>query len=69
MNTQLIESLAQVIGALSAEERAALEEKLYFDSTYPTISEIITLALQTSSFDFLTEEPELYSLADGEPIA
>ena len=53
MNTQLINSLVQVIHALPNEERAALTEQLFFDQTEPTISEIATLALQTGSFDFL----------------
>jgi hypothetical protein len=68
MNTQLIDSLVQVIRALPIEERAALTEQLFFDRTYPTTKELTTLALQSGSFDFLAEEPDLYSLEDGEPI-
>jgi hypothetical protein len=68
MNTQLIDSLAQVIRALPTEERAALTEKLFFDHTYPTTQEITNLALRSGSFDFLASEPDLYSLEDGEPI-
>jgi hypothetical protein len=68
MNTQLIDSLVQVIRALPTEERAALTEQLFFDKTYPTTKELTTLALQSGSFDFLVQEPDLYSLEDGEPI-
>ncbi len=68
MNTQLIESIIQVIRSLSPEEQAALTEKLFLDSAYPSTSDIMTLALQGGSFDFLHDEPDLYSLDDGEPI-
>ena len=68
MNTQLIESLVQAIRALSAEERAALEEKLFFVAVEPTTNELATLALKGGSFDFLTHEPDFYSLEDGELI-
>lgn len=68
MNTQLVESLVQAIRALSAEERAALEEKLFFETDEPTTSELATLAFRGGSFDFLADEPDLYSLKDGEPI-
>lgn len=68
MNTQLVESLVQAIRALSTEERAALEEKLFFEPDEPTTGELTTLALRGGSFDFLADEPELYSLKDGEPI-
>jgi hypothetical protein len=68
MNTQLVESLVQAIRSLSAEERAALEEKLFFEAEEPTAVELLTLALNGGSFDFLADEPDLYSLEDGEPI-
>ncbi len=68
MNTQLIDSLVQIIRSLSTAEQSVLEEKLFFDTAYPKTFELFTLALQGSSFDFLAEEPDLYSLADGEPI-
>ncbi|MEO0771295.1 MAG: hypothetical protein AAFY72_18060 [Cyanobacteria bacterium J06649_4] len=68
MNTQLVESLVQAIRALSVEERAALEEKLFFESDEPTTNELATLALKGGSFDFLSDEPDLCSLEDGAPI-
>jgi hypothetical protein len=36
MNAQLIDSLVQLIHSLSPEERAILEEKLFFEDTYPS---------------------------------
>ena len=68
MNTQLVDSLVQAIRSLSAEERAALEEKLFFEADEPTAGELVTLALSGGSFDFLADEPDLYSLEDGEPL-
>lgn len=68
MNTQLVDSLVQAIRSLSTEERAALEEKLFFETDEPTTDEVMTLALICGSFDFLADEPNLYSLEDGDPI-
>lgn len=68
MNTKLVESLVQVIMALSPEERALLETKLFWDSCEPTTHEIMKLAQSGGVFDFLADEPDLYSLEDGEPI-
>jgi hypothetical protein len=69
MNTPLVNALFQLIHSLSPEDRAALEEKLFFDNSYPSTPEAINLALQSSSFDFLNDEPDLYTLDDGEPIS
>jgi hypothetical protein len=68
MNTQLVESLVQAIRALSFEERAALEEKLFFEADEPTTADLAALSMRGGSFDFLADEPDLYSLEDGEPI-
>lgn len=68
MNTSRINALFQLIHSLFPEDRAALEETLLFDTAYPSTPEAINLALQSSSFDFLNEEPDLYTLEDGEPI-
>ncbi|MBO0349097.1 hypothetical protein J0895_08270 [Phormidium pseudopriestleyi FRX01] len=68
MNTPLVNALLQLIHSLSPEDRAALEEKQFFDNAYPSNPEAINLALHTNSFDFLNEEPDLYTLEDGEPI-
>lgn len=68
MNTPRVNALFQLIHSLSPKDRAALEEKLLFDTAYPSTPEAINLALQSSSFDFLNDEPDLYTLDDGEPI-
>jgi hypothetical protein len=68
MNTQLVESVIQLIRSLSPEEQAIVEEKLFFDFAYPSTPDLITLALRGSSFEFLNDELDIYSLTDGEPI-
>ena len=68
MNTQLVESIYQVIQSLSEEERSLLEERLYTNLPYPSQEEIITLAETSSVFDFLHDEPDIYTLEDGEAI-
>jgi hypothetical protein len=68
MNTQLIDSLVQIIRALPLEERAALTEQLFFDHTYPTTKEITDLALKGNSFDFLAQEADLYNCEDGKSL-
>ena len=68
MNTQLVESIYQVIQSLSDEERSLLEEKLYANLPYPSQQEIIALAEATNVFDFLNNEPDIYSLEDREPV-
>lgn len=42
-----------------------MEEKLYTNLSYPSQEEIIALAETGSVFDFLHDEPNLYSLEDG----
>ncbi|MBD2345191.1 hypothetical protein [Anabaena subtropica] len=68
MNTKLIESLVQVIFSLSEEERFLLEEKLFFNSSYPSTPEIMQVAQKSKVFDFLDNEPDLYTLEDGETV-
>ena len=68
MNTQLVESIYQVIQSLSDEERSLLEEKLYANLPYPSQQEIIDLAQTSNVFNFLHDEPEIYGLENGEPI-
>ena len=68
MNTQLVESIYQVIQSLSEEERSLLEEKLYTNLPYPSQEEIIALAETSSVFDFLNNEPDTYTLKDKEHI-
>jgi hypothetical protein len=68
VNTQLVESLVQVIHALSSEERFLLEEKLFFEMSEVSTKEIMNLAMVDGSFDFLNDESDIYSLEDGEPV-
>lgn len=68
MNTQLVESLIQVINSLSLEERTLLEERLFVNPAPPSTTELMNLAQQGGSFAFLQAEADLYTLEDGEPI-
>lgn len=69
MNTKLVESLALAIQALSDQERSLLEQKLFFDSSEPSTHNLMQLAEIGGGFDFLQDEPDLYSAEDGEAIA
>jgi hypothetical protein len=44
------------------------QEQLAIDQTAPTTNEMTVLAHSGKSFDFLYDEPDLYTLADGEPV-
>ncbi len=68
MNTELVESIYQVIQSLSDEERSLLEEKLYTNLPYPSQEEIFSLAETSNVFDFLHDEPDIYTLDDGEAV-
>lgn len=68
MNTKLVDSLVQVILSLSQEERTLLEKKLFFDESEPSTQELMQIAQTGNSFDFLRDEPDIYSLKDGEPV-
>lgn len=67
-NIQLIESLVQVIQSLSANEQALLLDKLLSEIPYPSTPEMMHLAEQGKSFDFWHNEPDVYTLDDGEPV-
>ncbi|MEH2183514.1 hypothetical protein [Nostoc sp.] len=68
MNTKLVESLLQAILSLSDEERSLLEEKLFFNSSEASTHDLMLLAQTGEAFKFLENEPDIYSLDDGEPI-
>lgn len=68
MNANLVESLIQVILSLSPEERLLLESKLFYEDSEPKTVELMQMTQNNGSFDFLSEEPDLYTLEDGEPI-
>lgn len=67
-NIQLVESIIQVIQSLSANEQSLLLDKLLGESSAPSTLEMMHLAQQGGSFDFWHDEPDLYTLDDGEPI-
>ena len=69
MNTQLVESLVSVIRSLSSEERSLLVEELFGERTYPNETELLVLGQNGNSFDFLENEPNLYTAEDGESIS
>lgn len=68
MNTQLVESLVQAIRSLSPEERSLFDAKLYSDTPYPSNLELAHLSDHGKAFDFLHDEPDIYTIEDGEPI-
>ncbi len=67
-NTQLVDSLIQVILSLSSNEQALLLDKLLGEIPYPPTTEMMHLADKGGSFEFWQDEPELYTLDDGEPV-
>ena len=68
VNIQLVESLVQAIRSLSPAEQALLEEKLFSDIPNPSTLELMHLADQGGAFNFWHDEPDLYTIEDGEPI-
>jgi hypothetical protein len=68
VNIKLVESLIQVILSLSDEDRSLLEEKLFLNSSEPSTRDLMLLAQTGGAFNFLENEPDIYSLDDGEPI-
>lgn len=68
MNIKLVDSLVQVIISLSPEERLSLEKQLFFNTSQPSTQELVQLAQNNSSFDFLHNEPDIYTLEDGEAV-
>ena len=68
MNANSVESLIQVILSLSPAERLLLESKLFHENSEPTTLELMQLTQNSGSFNFLRQEPDLYTLEDGEPI-
>ena len=68
MNTKLVESLTQIIFSLSKDEQILLKEKLFLELSEPSTDEIMQLAQTGKSLDFLNNEPDLYTLEDGESV-
>ncbi len=69
MNVQLVDSLIQIILSLSADEQLAIADKILENIPYPSTQELIQLAQSGGCFDFLYDEPDIYTLEDGEPIS
>ena len=68
MNTKLVESITQIIFSLSKDEQALLKEKLFLELSEPSTEELMKLAQMGESLNFLHNEPDLYTLEDGEPV-
>ncbi len=81
MNTNLVEQrLIEKIRQLSSPRIVEIEdfidflyqrenqEQLSIDRTTPTTNEMMALSQSGKSFDFLYDEPDLYTLTDGEPV-
>ncbi len=68
MNTKLIESLVQIIQTLSEDEQLLIKAKLFNNIPYPSTVEITQLAQSGGAFQFLDDEPDIYTLEDGELI-
>ncbi len=68
INLQLIESLIQITRSLSPAEQFILDQKLYENLPEPSTQELMHLADRGDAFDFLHDEPDLYTIEDGEPI-
>jgi hypothetical protein len=71
VNLQRVESIIQLIRSLPIAERQLLEQRLDRElAEYPevTTQELMLLAEKGGAFDFWHDEPDLYTLEDGEPI-
>ncbi len=72
MNTQLVDAIIQMILALPTKEQTVITEKLFSELAElpePSTQELAQLSMQGNSFRFLENEPDLYTLDDGEPIS
>lgn len=69
MKVQLVKSLIQVILPLAADEQLGILEKILPNIPYPSTRKLVQLAQKGSYFNFLNDEPEIYTLEDGEAIA
>jgi hypothetical protein len=68
VNIKLVDSLLQIINSLNPAEKQLLEEKILMNDRELSTQSLSLLAEKGGSFDFLCDEPELYTLKDGEPI-
>lgn len=68
MNTKLVDSLVQIILSLDREERTLLQKKLFSNESEPSTLELMQLSQTGNSFDFLLDEPDIYTSEDGGPV-
>ncbi|NJK30199.1 MAG: hypothetical protein HC940_08640 [Acaryochloris sp. SU_5_25] len=68
MNTQMLESILQLIHSLPRAERNLLEQRLFEECPELTTEGLMQLSEKGGSFDFWHNEPEIYTFEDGEPI-
>jgi hypothetical protein len=68
MNTKLVDSIVQIVLSLTKEEQALLTERLFYSLSEPSTRELAHLAQAGGAFKFLEDEPDLYTLTDGEPV-
>ncbi|MBD1830032.1 hypothetical protein H6F71_21915 [Microcoleus sp. FACHB-61] len=69
MKVQLVESLIEVILPLAADEQLGILGKILPNIPYPSTRKLVQLTQKGGSFNFLNDEPEIYTLEDGEAIA
>jgi len=69
MNTKLVESIIQIVLSLNKEEQNYFTERLFHSLSEPSTHELTLMAQNGKSLDFLDDEPDLYTLADGEPVS
>lgn len=68
VNTQMVESIIQLIHSLPRAERELLEQRLAEELPEFTTQDLMYLADKGGSFDFWHDEPDIYTFEDGEPI-
>ncbi len=68
VNTQIVESIIQLIHSLPRAERELLEQRLLGELPELTTQELMYLVEKGGSFDFWHDEPDIYTIEDGEPI-
>lgn len=68
MNIKLVESLIQLILSFPEDERSLLEQKLFFEASYPSTRDIMVLTEKSGGLNFLNGEPDLYTIEDGKPV-
>jgi hypothetical protein len=68
VNLKMVESILQLIRSLPQPERNILNQRLAEEIPDLTTKELMQLAEKGGAFDFLHDEPDLYTTEDGEPV-